>query len=175
MVIWSLANMGRTAGIVAMVNFSGSKWRQAIQIWCYRGLGSSKGWRERSCPLTADPPRYPWLVWEVLSRRAMWSHFAHILSKTHIAMLTKVSSEDTAYRADKAGSFVENSVGRINGFHEKNHCWPVSIQVSMVTNCIGSPIVGCMLWQVFSWTYLHALVFTRGCCSLLRRFTVKET
>jgi len=52
----------------------------------------------------------------------MWSHFAHILSKTHIAMLTKVSSEDTAYRADKAGSFVENSVGRINGFHEKNHC-----------------------------------------------------
>lgn len=53
-VIWNAVKMSRRASIVARVSSLGSKWRQTIHIWCFRGLGDGKGWRERSCPLTAD-------------------------------------------------------------------------------------------------------------------------
>lgn len=53
-VIWNSVNTSRRAGIVARVSSLGSKWRQTIQIRCFRGLGDDKGRRERSCPLTAD-------------------------------------------------------------------------------------------------------------------------
>lgn len=49
----------------------------------------------------------------------MWVSFCTYPVPTHLATLTEVCSEDTAYRRGKAGSFLENSAEKINRFHQK--------------------------------------------------------
>lgn len=119
-VIWKLVNMGRRSVIVGSiettVSFLDSKWILAIQIWCYRGLGSSKGHRP-----SMQPMAYITVVTKAIVQERDVCLILHVSGDVSCSSADWRHSKDTAFRTDKAGSFLENSVERINRSHEKKN------------------------------------------------------